>query len=201
MTSAHASAVAASRFADRYGLTGLLSSLASRASAPAAGSAAAASAALAAALVAKIARGSDQPGIAAQADALAARLTELAAEDADAFEAATLALAEPRGDSDGRDFRLGTALHRAADVPLRIAEAAADVVTLAGSIASLAPPGERGDATGAALLAAGATRAAAHLVTINLTARPGDKRDARARGAVESADRALDTLGTEVTDG
>ena len=201
MTSPQASAVAASRFADRYGLTGLLSSLSSRASAPAAGSAAAASAALAAALVAKIARGADELGIAAQADALAARLTELAAEDADAFEAATLALAEPRDDSESRDFQLGTALHRAADVPLRIAEAAADVVTLAGNIAALAAPGERGDATGAALLAAGATHAGAHLVTINLTARPGDERDARARAAVESADRVVDALRAESTNG
>ncbi|HST16395.1 MAG TPA: cyclodeaminase/cyclohydrolase family protein [Gaiellaceae bacterium] len=194
-------AVAASRFADRYGLTGLLATLSSRASAPAAGSAAAAAAALAAALVAKIARGADEIGIAAQADALAARLTDLAAEDADAFEAATLALAEPRGSSGGRDHVLGTTLQRAADVPLRIAEAAADVVTLAAGLAALASPGERGDPTGAALLAAGATRAAAHLVTINLTSRPGDKRDARAKAAVQSVDRDVETLGTDAARG
>jgi formiminotetrahydrofolate cyclodeaminase len=193
--------LAASRYADRYGLTGLLSSLSSREGAPAAGSAAAVAAALAAALVAKIARGGDEPGIAAQADALAARLTELAAEDADAFEAATLALAEPRGASGGGDFQLGTVLHRAADVPLRIAEAGADVVSLAESISAGAAPGERGDVRGAAQLAAGATRAAAHLVAINLTARPGDARDARARAAVESVDRVVAGLTNEATSG
>jgi formiminotetrahydrofolate cyclodeaminase len=86
-------------------------------------------------------------------------------------------------------------------VPLRIAEAAADVVTLAESISALAAPGERGDVTGAALLAAGATRAAAHLVTINLTARPGDERDARARAAIESVDRAVEGLGNDARNG
>jgi formiminotetrahydrofolate cyclodeaminase len=201
VTSTSASDVAASRFADRYGLTGLLSSLSSRSSAPAAGSAAAVSAALSAALVAKIARGTDEIGLAAQADALAARLTELAAEDADAFEAATHALAEPRDPSGARDYLLGTALQHAADVPLRIAEAGADVVTLAASIASLAAPGERADATGAALLAAGATRAAAHLITINLVSRPGDERDARARAAVEAVDRLAEALTNDAANG
>jgi formiminotetrahydrofolate cyclodeaminase len=181
------------RFQDRFGLATLIEALSSAAENPASGSAASAAAAFAAALVAKVAHGAGDEGAAAQAELLAARLTGLAAEDADAYAAAVTALAQPR-DSESHDFLLGTTLRRAADVPLQIAESAADVASLAASLADSAPPDQHADAVGAALLAEGATRAAAHLVEINLAARPGDERHRRARGSVQSAAASVSKL-------
>ncbi|HEX6762052.1 MAG TPA: cyclodeaminase/cyclohydrolase family protein [Gaiellaceae bacterium] len=181
------STAAASRFGDRFGLAAFVESLSSPTETPASGSAAAATAALAAALVANVARTAHDPGTAAQADALAGRLTGLAADDADAYEAAVRALDRPGDGSETSDFLLGTMLRRAADVPLQIAEAAGDVAVLAAEVAATAPAAQRADAVGAARLAEGAARAAAHLVEINLVARAGDERHTRAREAVATA--------------
>ncbi len=183
-----------SRFTDRFGLATLLETLRSPVETPASGSAAAAAAALAAALVAKVALATGDHGTAAQADTLAARLTVFAAEDADAYEAATRALAQPGG-SETHDFLLGAVLRRAAEVPLQIAEAAADTALLAAALAASAPPDQHADLVGAARLSEGAARAAAHLVEINLAARPGDDRLARARDAIDAAAAAGDSLG------
>ena len=79
------------------------------------------------------------------------------------------------GTPEQRDFALGTALLRAAEVPLRIAEAAADVTELAAVAAAEGSPHLRPDATAAAALAEAATRAATHLVEINLATVPGDR--------------------------
>jgi methenyltetrahydrofolate cyclohydrolase len=181
------STVVPSRFSDRFGLAAFVELLSSPTETPASGSAAAATAALAAALVANVARAASEPGTAAQADALASRLTALTAEDADAFEAAVRALAEQGDGSATHDFLLGTMLRRAADVPLQIAEAAGDVALLAGAVAEIAPVGQRADVVGAALLAEGAARAAAHLVDVNLASRPGDERHVRVPAAVADA--------------
>jgi formiminotetrahydrofolate cyclodeaminase len=189
------STTATSRFGDRFGLAAFVESLSSPTETPASGSAAAAAGALAAALVAGVARSASDPGTAAQADALAGRLTAMTAEDADAYEAAVRALAEPGGGSETHDFLLGTMLRRAADVPLQIAEAAGDVAMLAGAIAENAPAGQHADLVGAALLAEGAARAAAHLVDINLASRPGDERHVRAHEAVAAATQATTALG------
>lgn len=194
MTSAPAPAGAVSRFADRYVLSDLLATLSSRTSAAASGTAAAVSAALAAATVGKRARSAGDAGLAAQADALAHRLVGLAAEDADAHEAARRALDEPRSVEGARDFQLGTVLRRAADVPLQIAEAAADVVLLAEATADVSAANDRPDTTAAAVIAAAAARAAAHLVVVNLTARAGDERAVRAKTAVEAAARGAAAL-------
>ena len=184
-----------SRFGDRFGLASFVESLSSPTETPASGSAAAAAGALAAALVANVAHSAADPGIAAQADALAARLTAMAAEDADAYEAALRALEQPGDGSETHDFLLGTMLRRAADVPLQIAEGAGDVAMLASAIAEVAPAGQRADLVGAALLAEGAARAAAHLVDINLAARSGDERHLRAHDAVAAAAAAVTGLG------
>jgi formiminotetrahydrofolate cyclodeaminase len=181
------STAAASRFGDRFGLAAFVELLSSPTETPASGSAAAAAAALAAALVANVARSASDPGTAAQADALSSRLTALTAEDADAFEAALRALEQPGDGSETHDYLLGTMLRRAADVPLQIAEAAGDVALLAGAVAEIAPAGQRADVVGAALLAEGAARAAAHLVDVNLASRPGDERHVRAHDAVAAA--------------
>ena len=189
------SSAATSRFADRFGLASFVESLSSPTETPASGSAAAAAAALAAALVANVAHSAADPGTAAQADALAARLTVLTAEDADAYEAALRALERPGDGSETHDFLLGTMLRRAADVPLQIAEGAGDVALLASTIAEDAPAGQRADLVGAALIAEGAARAAAHLVDINLASRSGDERHLRAKDAVVAAAAAVTALG------
>jgi methenyltetrahydrofolate cyclohydrolase len=188
------STAATSRFRDRFGLAAFVESLSSPTETPASGSAAAAAAALAAALVANVAHSAADPGTAAQADALAARLTAMAADDADAYEAALRALDQPGDGSETHDFLLGTMLRRAADVPLQIAEGAGDVALLASAIAEVAPAGRHADIVGAALIAEGAARAAAHLVDINLAARAGDERHIRAHEAVATAAAAVAAL-------
>ncbi len=94
---------------------------------------------------------------------------------------------QPGDGSETHDYLLGTMLRRAADVPLQIAEAAGDVALLAGAVAEIAPAAQRADVVGAALLAEGAARAAAHLVDVNLASRPGDERHVRAHDAVAAA--------------
>ena len=75
----------------------------------------------------------------------------------------------------------------AAEVPLAIAEAAAAVAALAREVADAGKRGLRGDALAGADLAAGAARAAARLVEINLADAPDDPRLERARAAVVMA--------------
>ena len=153
---------------------------------PASGWVAGVSASYAAALVAKAAvrsKGwSDSAGARAQAVDLRDRLLELAAEDARAYESALEALDQP-------DHGLAPALFVAAEVPLALAEAAADVALLAADATERADGASRADAAAAAL-AAGAARAAAKLVAINLSTQPGDERIAAAERAVEAADDA-----------
>ncbi len=160
------------------------------ASAPSAagGSAAAVAAAFSAALVGLVARASpgwqEAPGIAAQAATLRDRLLELADDDVTAFAAALAALREPARPGEDRDARLGRALGLAADEPLAIAEAAADVAELAALAAAEGRPDVRPDAVVARELAAAAARGAAVLVETNLTTLPGDARSTRAAAVV-----------------
>ena len=102
----------------------------------------------------------DAPGIAAQAAALGDRALLLADDDHRAF-AHALGRSSTRAD---RDVALGKALRDAADVPLQIAEAAADVAALAALAAREGADAVRGDAWAAAALAEAASAAAAHLV-------------------------------------
>jgi formiminotetrahydrofolate cyclodeaminase len=141
----------------------LLDALASDQPAPGGGSAAALAGAMAAAVCAKVAGSSGDGGSVAQAAALCRRLTSLAEEDARLF-ASALSELDKRDD----DFKLGRALEQAADAPLRIAEACADVAALASTLAEQGASELQPDARAAAALAAGATRAAAVLVEVNL---------------------------------
>ena len=118
---------------------------------------------------------SDGAGIASQARALRSRLTTLGDDDAAAFTQVMVAMRDHSGTPAQRDFAFGNALVHAAEVPLRIAEAAADVAELAAVAAAEGAPQLRPDATAAAALAEAATRAAAHLVEINLAVVPGDR--------------------------
>lgn len=163
----------------------LLEALAAETPAPGGGSAAALVGAMAAALCAKVARFSADGGAVAQAEALRRRLTALAAEDAAVFVAALEQLRERRD-----DFQLGRALALAADVPLRIAEAAADVASLGTALAERGRPDLQPDARAASVLAAAAARSCAFLVEANLGAAPGDERIERARSLADGAEAA-----------
>ena len=187
-------------FLDRR-LGDLLEDIAARTPAPAGGSVAAIVVAMAAALATMAARFSSEHwegagGAVAQAEALRARVSPLAQEDARAYEKALEALRLPReGDPEARNAALGEALALAAAVPLEIAAVASDVALLAADIAENGNPNLRGDAAAAAALAGAGARVAANLVAINLGAVESDERVARARAlaaaASEAAARAL----------
>jgi formiminotetrahydrofolate cyclodeaminase len=166
-------------------IDGLLDAFAAEEPAPGGGSAAALVGALAAALCAKVARFSEDGGSLAQAEALRARLTALAPQDAAAFGAALERL-HTRTD----DFDLGRALTHAAAVPLRIAEACADVAGLGAALAESGRAYLQPDARAASVLAAAAARSSALLVEANLGALPGDERVARARLLADDAAKA-----------
>jgi len=165
-------------------IEGVLELLGSPGQAPAAGSAAALAGALAAAVVAKAARASERPATAAQAVRLQQRLTLLAKRDAEALHEARRLLATA---GDGRDAELGRALHLAMTVPGEIGASCADVALLAGAEREAVLPDHRPDLEGAAALAAGAARAAAHLVAVNLAATPDDAEVTASRAAADAA--------------
>ena len=151
---------------------------------PGSGWVAGVSASLVAALIVKVTARSEgwaaAEGARAQALELRDRLLALAGQDARAYERALTAL-------ESRDENLHRALARAAEVPLAIAETAADVAFLAAECAERADGAERADASAAAALAAGAARAAARLVEVNLATLQDDERLARAERAAEAA--------------
>ncbi len=170
-----------------------LALLASPDTSAAAGAAAALTGALAAAVVGKASATSGRRGEAAQAAALRERLARLATADTEALGTARAALSNAGGgESPQRDFALGRALRRASAIPREIAEACADLALLAASEAGEVVPDLRADATAAGLLASAAAAAAAHLVSVNLSAHEGDDDLLRARAAAESA-RAVST--------
>ena len=158
---------------------------------PAGGSTAALTTTMSAGLVRLVARVShdweDAPGIAAQAAALGDRALLLADDDHIAYAHAVEQLRAPE-----RDATLGRALRRAAEVPTRIAETAADVATLAALAARDCAETVRADACAAALLAEAASAAAARLVQVNLATRPDDELSTRAEAAAVAAATARD---------
>jgi methenyltetrahydrofolate cyclohydrolase len=159
--------------------------------APGAGSAAALTIALAASLVAKVGRYSrdswtDGAGVAAQALELQNRCRALEREDTLAWSQALTALRDRDGPG-ARGTNLAGALGRAADLPLAIAEAGADVAALGRLAAERGDESLRGEAAAAAVLAHAGVRAASHLVVLNLTTRPGDDRCQRAERAERAA--------------
>ena len=92
---------------------------------------------------------------------------------------------------EARDFGLGEALARAADVPLEIAATAADAAALGTVVAEHGDPRYRADAVVAVVLAAAAARAAASLVEVNLTTVADDPRLGAAHRHVDDAARAV----------
>jgi formiminotetrahydrofolate cyclodeaminase len=156
--------------------------------------------ALAAALVEMAARNSpdwELRGAAiAQAKVLRERLAELAPLNDEVYEHALAALRLPLDvDRDSKNELIGSSLERAAAYPLAIAEAASNVAELAAVVSEDGAPSARADATAAAMLALGATRAAAHLVEINLGVLESDERLLRAtRLAADAAAASARTL-------
>ena len=195
--------VAASSFL-RQPLGRFLDAVAAGTPAPGGGAAAAITVALGAGLAAMAARLSmrqlpDAVEVTAAADVLARRTARYADDDAAAFEAVQAAYrlpAEP--DPGGRRTAIRAALTRATEVPVAIAEAAAEVAGLADRLAAQGNPNLRGDAVTGALLAEAGARAAATLVALNVAA--GDLDESwtdRARMAVRSAgDAARSAAGT-----
>jgi formiminotetrahydrofolate cyclodeaminase len=119
--------------------------------------------------------------------ARARELRDRASALADRDVAAYAAVLEARHADDGS---LDVALSAAADVPLEVAETAAEVAGLAGEVSRTGAEALRGDAIAGAELAGAAARAAAELVAINLRAAPGDGRVDRARAASAQASAA-----------
>jgi formiminotetrahydrofolate cyclodeaminase len=164
--------------------------LAAREPAPGGGSAAALTGALAAALAEMAAAFAELPEHRDRATRLRARMLELAEADTRSYGPVLIALRLQRSDPE-REARLQAALAAAAEVPLAIAAAAAEVGELAATVAP-GNPHLLGDATAAAILAEGATHAAARLVQLNLAGSPADPqlREAEALAARASAARA-----------
>ena len=111
----------------------------------------------------------------ARAGELRAQALALADAELHVYEAVLQALREPE-DAPGRDERLQAALSDAADSPLAVARAAAEVAEIAGETARTGNRNLRGDAITGALLAEAACAAAARLADINLAGRPADPR-------------------------
>ncbi len=127
-------------------------------------------------------------GVAAQAEALRARVAPLALADSEAYAEVLAALSST---GEGRSPDLAAALRRASELPLLIAEAAADTATLAAYTAGRCKASVRGEALVAVALAEAAARAGARLVEINLAAATHDPHHERARRALHEADAAL----------
>jgi formiminotetrahydrofolate cyclodeaminase len=135
------------------------------------GSAAAVVAAIAASLVVMVGRNSsgwpEGADAAASAEVRRERLLVLADEDVDVV-GAVIAAANSRRRGEGAD--LVAALLRSSEVPLEIAERAAEVAVLARVAARDGKPPMRADAAAAATLAASAAAVAVSIVAGNLTA-------------------------------
>jgi formiminotetrahydrofolate cyclodeaminase len=131
----------------------------------------------------------DATGLAEWADRLRRRVAPLAQGDATAYGHVLAAYRSQDDATPGiRRERIRTALSGAADVPLAIAEAGAEVAEIAARLAREGNPNLRGDAVAAALVAEAGVRAAAVLVKINTKA--GEISDGRVERAGELVARA-----------
>ncbi len=160
---------------------------------PGGGSAAAHSGALAAALVAMVARltmgkkkyaavAERMAQIVAATGALRADLRAAVAQDAAAYDAVIAAYRQPKesdAEKTARAAAIERALHRATEVPLQVAQQAAQLQALAVEVAESGNANARSDAAAGAHLARSALRIAALNVRIN--ARDVNDQDAAAQ--------------------
>lgn len=168
-----------------------LDSVASAEPAPGGGSVAAIAVALAAGLAVMAARLStdhlsEATELADRAEELRLRAAPLARADAEAYGKVLAAQRAPERSA-------GDALSKAADVPLAVAEAGAEVVRISRRLADHGNPNLKGDATTAVLLAEAAACAAATLAVINLST--ADIRDERLERARKLAAKAAGEIG------
>jgi methenyltetrahydrofolate cyclohydrolase len=151
-----------------------LDRIASEQAAPGGGAAAATAVAMAAGLVGMSARLShdkldDSAALAARADALRARAAPLAQADARAYGRVLEAYRMPKSeDPRARREEIANALSAAAEIPLEVAEIAAEVASLGVGLAENGNANLKGDSIAATLLAEAGARSAAVLVAINL---------------------------------
>lgn len=174
-------------------LTDFLDRTAAATAAPGAGAAVATAVALAAGLAAMSAGLSkrhlpEADDVAARAQELQARVKPLAQRDAEIYGEVLRARALDR-DDPGRPDAVREALSRAADVPLEMAEVAAEVFGLAAAVVRRGNPALEGDALTSCLLSQAGVRAAAVLVELNLPD-PDDPRRARAAELVSAVEDA-----------
>jgi formiminotetrahydrofolate cyclodeaminase len=178
------------------GVAELTEPVATKGADPPGGAAAALVVALAASVTAAVAERSraewEQAGaIRAQAQALRRRALDLARRNAAAYaEARRQLAARAAAGSQAKDWQLGQAVSAAAEPLQDLAACARDMAQLAELLARHAHGDARPDAVAAAMLSAGAARAAAHLVQINLVAGADEERLADARDQALEADRA-----------
>ncbi len=156
--------------------------LASASPAPGGGSAAAMSGALGAALVAMVARltigRKNYQDVSAafenflpRADALRAELLQLMVQDADAYRRVMDAYQLPKetdAEKSARTRAIQNALQHAANVPLRVAQACAEILEMAQIAAARGNKNAASDAGAGALMAEAGLRAALLNVEINL---------------------------------
>ena len=182
-------------------LNDFLDTLAGEGPAPGGGSAAAIVVAMAAGLVTMVARASNEHwpeagGVIGQSETFRARVAPLAQADADVYTAAMSALrGREKLEERYRDQKLHAVLERAAEIPLKIAEAGSDLACLAALLVENGNPEVRADAAAASVLAEGGARVAAMLVETNLGATEDDPRVRHVRTlvavAAEASERAL----------
>jgi formiminotetrahydrofolate cyclodeaminase len=116
----------------------------------------------------------------ARARALRVESLTCGQRDLRAFEGVLAAMRLPRADPE-REARVRAALSDAAQSPLQIAGAGAELAELATELALTGNPNLLGDAATATLLAEAGCRAAATLVAINLRDAPEDPRNQEAQ--------------------
>lgn len=148
-------------------------------------------------MAARATGGSEASGLAAQCESVRGRATGLIRTCAQNYAEAAKLLRErseraQRGARDAdrgseRDFLLGRALHRAAEAPAAVAEAAGDVALLAQALAEGCEPDRIPDVRAACALAEGAARACVGLVEINLVAGGDEELRAQAERGAELA--------------
>ena len=172
-----------------------LDRIASEQAAPGGGAAAATAVAMAAGLVGMSARLShdkldESAALAARADALRARAAPLAQADARAYGRVLEAYRMPKNeDPRARREEIAKALSAAADIPLEVAEIAAEVASLGVGLAENGNANLKGDSIAATLLAEAGARSAAVLVAINLRDNQDHRRE-RAEKLATSASAA-----------
>ncbi len=188
-------------------IEGFLEGVAGEHPTPGGGSAAAVAGAMGAALVAMVGRltvGKQKyEAVAARfeelirrADDARERFLALADRDAEAFDRVMAAMKMPRGTEEERTARsdaLGTASTEAADVPLRVARLALDVLALSIEAIESGNPNAASDGAAGAQVLAASARSAIYNVEINL----GSLRDP---AAVERLRSEVAELTTGVTD-